>query len=75
MFNVEFQQDEVVKDLRWLRVTHNGVSWSTIPVRSDDEALQIISALQQGVQLTGLCPECHRDTLRNGVCINSSCPV
>ena len=39
--------------LRWLRVTHNGASYSTIRIDSNDEARQIITALQKSVQLTG----------------------
>lgn len=49
MFKVEITPDESDEKLRWLRVSHNGVSWSSAQVRSDDEALQIISALQRSV--------------------------
>lgn len=50
-------QARVIEDphdpnLRWLRVTHNGNSYSTIRIDADDEILQMISALQQSVQQT-----------------------
>ena len=47
-------QARVIEDphdpnLRWLRVSHNGNSYSTIRIDSDDEILQMISALQQSL--------------------------
>ena len=50
MYQAEVVYDETNSTLRWLRVSHNGASWSSIQVRSNEEALQIISALQQSVQ-------------------------
>jgi hypothetical protein len=46
-------------NMRWLEVWRNGV-YSRIEIRNDEEALQIINALQQRVQptLLTLCPEC-----------------
>ena len=60
MYQVEVVYDETNSTLRWLRVSHNGTQWSTIQVRSNDEALQIIAALQQSVHPTLLteCAQC-----------------
>jgi hypothetical protein len=52
MFKVEFSQDEHDEKVMWLKASHNGVAWSNIEIRNADEALQIINALQQGVQRT-----------------------
>lgn len=55
MFKVEIVQDEHQEGVRWLKASHNGVAWSLIEFRSNEEAMQIMVALQQSVQLTGLC--------------------
>ena len=56
MFKVEIVQDEHQEGVRWLKASHNGVAWSLIEFRSNEEAMQIMVALQQSVQLTGLSP-------------------
>ena len=55
MFKVENVQDEHQEGVRWLKASHNGVAWSLIEFRSNEEAMQIMVALQQSVHLTGLC--------------------
>ena len=52
MFKVQINDDEHEKGVKWLRVTHKDVAWSSIEVRSDQEALQIVYALQQSVHPT-----------------------
>ncbi len=47
MANVKVRQDE--NGVRWLELMRNG-SGTLLEIRDNDEALQIISALQQSVQ-------------------------
>ena len=58
MIKVEVVQDEHQECIRWLKASHNGVAWSLIEIRSDEEALQIMSALQQSVQADGAFCAC-----------------
>lgn len=58
MFKVNIAQDPHDTKVRWLQTTHDGHAYSLIEFRSDEEALQIIRALQQSVQPT---PESGRD--------------
>jgi hydrogenase maturation factor len=53
MIKVEVVNDEHQEGVRWLKVSHNGVAWSLIEFRSNEEAMQIIDALKQSVQQTG----------------------
>lgn len=57
--------DESDKSLRWLEVSHNGASWTRVEIRNDEEALQIISALQQCVQRTAdpACKHEHHESV------------
>lgn len=57
MFEVRFIRDEHDEKVMWLQTSHNGVSWSSIEVRNANEALQIINALQQGIQRTAMHAE------------------
>jgi len=66
MYQVEVVYDETNSTLRWLRVSHNGASWSSIQVRSNEEALQIITALQQSVQSDGACAHAHLEAYEFG---------
>jgi len=53
MIKVEIEQDAQIPEIRWLKVSYNnGAAWSLIEIRSHEDALQIISALQQSVQRT-----------------------
>ena len=52
MANVKITQDK--NGVRWLELMRNG-SGTLLEIRDDEEVLQIINALQQSVQLTGLC--------------------
>ena len=52
-FVIRVTQDSFDKTSRWLEVSHNGgAAWSTVLIHNDEEALQIIHALQQSVQPT-----------------------
>ena len=53
MFKVEIVQDEHQEGVRWLKASHNGLAWSLIEFRSNEEARQIMVALQQSVQADG----------------------
>ena len=53
MFKVNIAQDPHDPKVRWLQTTHDGHAFSLIEFRSDEEALQIVRALQQSVQRTG----------------------
>lgn len=61
MFKVEIVQDEHQEGVRWLKASHNGVAWSLIEFRSNEEAAQIMVALQQSVQTDWLywCWKCN----------------
>lgn len=55
---IRVTQDSFDKTSRWLEVSHNGgAAWSTVLINNDEEAFQIIHALQQSVQPTK-CPVC-----------------
>ena len=53
MANVKVTQDN--NGVRWLELMRNG-SGTLLEIRNDEEAMQIMVALQQSVQLTGLSP-------------------
>ncbi len=76
MFKVEIVQDEHQKGVRWLKASHNGVAWSLIEFRSNEEAIQIVTALQQSVQATKACCICV-DFLNNNPdpTPNPDCPI
>lgn len=62
MIKVEIEQDAQVPEIRWLKASYNnGAAWSLIEIRSNEDALQIISALQQSVQRTAESEEPLRD--------------
>ena len=50
MIKVEVVNDEHQEGVRWLKASHNGVAWSLIEFRNNEEAQQILVALQQSVQ-------------------------
>ena len=67
MFTVEVVLDDQLKGKAWLRVTHNGNSWSSLPLNSQDEVSATIKALQNFSGLTqravdeaGLCANCSQ---------------
>lgn len=74
-FKVELIPDDANKTLRWLSVSHNGNSWSSIPVRSTFEAYQIIHTLQEGIDKVEECPTCHGFTkvLGDGTLVDCVC--
>ena len=51
IFKVQINDDKE-NGVRWLRITHSNVLWESIRIDSDDEAEQIIHALQQSVKPT-----------------------
>ncbi len=74
MFKVEIVKDEHQEGVRWLKASHNGVAWSLIEFRNDEEALQIMNALQQSVQRTATpasipwCKKCAGFHFANEAC-------
>ena len=75
MANVKVTQDK--NGVRWLELMRSG-SGTLLEIRDNDEALLIISALQQSVQADGAkcaCPEPQISTLVNpGFCIICKLP-
>lgn len=67
MIKVEIEQDAQVPEIRWLKASYNnGAAWSLIEIRSHEDALQIISALQQSVQADGACAHAHLEAYEFG---------
>ncbi len=68
MANVKVTQDK--NGVRWLELMRNG-SGTLLEIRDNDEALQIISALQQSVQPTkAIRCACGGEMLANYRCQN-----
>jgi hypothetical protein len=63
MANVKVTQDK--NGVRWLELMRNG-SGTLLEIRNKEEALQIITALQQSVQSDGACTHANLEAYEFG---------
>ena len=75
MINVRIDKDELNSNHKWLVVERPGIRTHQVKIESDEEALQIIHALQHSVQRTLLTCATHGEPVSKLIHFECGCSV